>query len=71
MNGSILTVCAESKDEVMQMLKNDIYTKSGVWNVEDAKIYDVSRAILSKFFMLSSQNLDRESSVRRYKNMVC
>ncbi|KAI1778297.1 hypothetical protein F4818DRAFT_456184 [Hypoxylon cercidicola] len=36
--GSSLVVVAESKDEVKKILENDIYTKSGVWDTENALI---------------------------------
>lgn len=32
--GSTIIVVAESKDEVLDMLRRDIYTESGVWDVE-------------------------------------
>lgn len=34
MNGSALLAFAESKEDVMTLLRNDIYTVSGVWNLE-------------------------------------
>ncbi|KAI1494968.1 hypothetical protein F5X96DRAFT_665171 [Biscogniauxia mediterranea] len=36
--GSTLVVVASSKEEVKQLLANDIYGTSGVWDVENAKI---------------------------------
>ena len=35
--GSALIVRAESKDEVIEMLRRDIYTASGVWDVEKVR----------------------------------
>lgn len=40
--GSALVVTADSKHDVIQLLKQDIYFTSGVWDVENAKIYAVS-----------------------------
>ncbi|KAI2473241.1 hypothetical protein F4781DRAFT_226547 [Annulohypoxylon bovei var. microspora] len=36
--GSTIVVVAESKEEVKAMLEKDIYTKSGVWDTENALI---------------------------------
>ncbi|KAI1389805.1 uncharacterized protein F4822DRAFT_214321 [Hypoxylon trugodes] len=36
--GSTAVIVAESKDEVKKILENDIYTKSGVWDTENALI---------------------------------
>ncbi|OTB09098.1 hypothetical protein M426DRAFT_316390 [Hypoxylon sp. CI-4A] len=36
--GSTLVLVAESKEEVKALLQNDIYTKSGVWDVDNALI---------------------------------
>lgn len=33
-NGSCVVARAQSKDEVMQQLQEDIYAKEGVWNLE-------------------------------------
>lgn len=40
--GSTLTIEADSKEEVREMLKEDIYYKHGVWDVDNAQIYAVS-----------------------------
>ncbi|SPN97523.1 uncharacterized protein DNG_01034 [Cephalotrichum gorgonifer] len=37
--GSTLNVVAATKDEVLELLRNDIYTTSGVWDVENAQIW--------------------------------
>jgi hypothetical protein len=37
---------ADSKDEVITSLKKDIYFKSGVWNVDDAKITPMKLAFV-------------------------
>jgi len=39
--GSTLVVEAATKDEVLKILNTDIYTKSGVWDVEKAQILPV------------------------------
>lgn len=38
-NGSAIVMKAESENEVRAFLEKDEYTKSGVWNVKDAKIW--------------------------------
>ncbi|KAH8893512.1 hypothetical protein GQ53DRAFT_745761 [Thozetella sp. PMI_491] len=37
--GSTLVLVAESKEEVLETLKKDIYAKSGVWDLEKAQIW--------------------------------
>ncbi|KAL2114362.1 hypothetical protein VUR80DRAFT_8052 [Thermomyces stellatus] len=37
--GSTLNVVAETKDEVVDLLRSDIYATSGVWDVDKAQIY--------------------------------
>ncbi|EFX01283.1 hypothetical protein CMQ_6225 [Grosmannia clavigera kw1407] len=37
--GSTLTVVAESRNDVVDLIKKDIYTEKGVWDVEKAQIY--------------------------------
>jgi hypothetical protein len=32
--GSAMVASASSREEVLEILKNDIYTKSGVWDLE-------------------------------------
>ena len=41
-NGSIMLALAQSKDEVIQALKQDIYYESGVWDWERVQIHPVS-----------------------------
>ncbi|RAL16476.1 uncharacterized protein BO97DRAFT_420777 [Aspergillus homomorphus CBS 101889] len=36
--GSVLMFVAESKEEVEELVKNDIYSKSDVWDLEKAQI---------------------------------
>jgi hypothetical protein len=36
--GSVLIVEADSREEIIEALKKDIYYKSGVWDVDGAKI---------------------------------
>jgi hypothetical protein len=42
MIGSVMTLLANSEEDVRQWIAADIYTKSGVWNVEKATILPVS-----------------------------
>ncbi|EMR67833.1 hypothetical protein MGN70_007625 [Eutypa lata] len=37
--GSTITIVAASREEVISILSNDIYTTSGVWDVEKAQIW--------------------------------
>lgn len=39
--GSVMIYVAESKEEVEELVKNDIYTKSDVWDLEKAQIIPV------------------------------
>lgn len=47
MVGSALLAYAESQEEVMEMLKNDIYAKSGVWNLDKVQIWPFKSAVRS------------------------
>ena len=38
MNGSTMVIVAESKDEILSLLREDIYAKSGVWDVDNVSI---------------------------------
>lgn len=40
-NGSMLVAAGESAEQVKEMLARDIYTTSGVWDLENAKIVPV------------------------------
>ncbi|OIW23467.1 hypothetical protein CONLIGDRAFT_128485 [Coniochaeta ligniaria NRRL 30616] len=42
--GSTIIAVAESKEEVLAILKNDIYAQSGVWDVENAQIWPLKAA---------------------------
>lgn len=44
--GSMLTIEAESKEKVIEMLKEDVYYTSGVWDVDNAQIFAVSIPIV-------------------------
>lgn len=37
--GSNLTVVADTKEEVMNLLKADIFAKEGIWDLESALIF--------------------------------
>ncbi|PWY86228.1 YCII-related domain protein [Aspergillus heteromorphus CBS 117.55] len=43
--GSMLIVVAESKEEAEKVIQNDIYTKSGVWDLEKAQIIPFKSAV--------------------------
>ncbi|KAJ3479708.1 hypothetical protein NLG97_g8250 [Lecanicillium saksenae] len=38
-HGSSFVAVAESKEEVLEQLKNDVYVTSGVWDLEKAQIF--------------------------------
>lgn len=42
MSGSALVVVADTREEVLELLKGDVYAKSGVWDVEGVVLYPVS-----------------------------
>ena len=46
MNGSVMMALANSKDEVLAALKEDIYSTSGVWDWEKVTIHPVSFSTL-------------------------
>ncbi|KAM5358055.1 hypothetical protein ACJZ2D_015652 [Fusarium nematophilum] len=37
-NGSAMIVYAESKDQVLERLQNDVFAKEGIWDVDNAHI---------------------------------
>lgn len=39
--GSVMLAVAESKEEVLNALQEDIYSSSGVWDWENVQIYPV------------------------------
>ncbi|KAL1305588.1 hypothetical protein AAFC00_007193 [Neodothiora populina] len=43
-NGSIMLALAETKEEVLEKLKGDVYSQSGVWNWEKVQIYPFKAA---------------------------
>lgn len=50
-NGSVMMALAESKEEVLAALKEDIYSTSGVWDWEKVTIHPVSLATSRRFLM--------------------
>ncbi|KAK0720905.1 hypothetical protein B0H67DRAFT_484616 [Lasiosphaeris hirsuta] len=44
MTGSTVVITAESKEEILKTLRNDIYAKSGVWDVDNAQIWPLKCA---------------------------
>lgn len=40
-----MLVLAESREEVLEILRADQYTKSGVWDLEGTKIYAFKTAL--------------------------
>ncbi|KAI4122104.1 MAG: hypothetical protein LQ347_006624 [Umbilicaria vellea] len=44
-NGSVMLALAESKEEVLQALKRDIYCTSGVWDWDKVQIHPFKTAV--------------------------
>lgn len=42
LEGSVMSVVADTKEQVRELLSKDIYAREGVWDVENAEIYAVS-----------------------------
>lgn len=42
--GSVLTIVADTKEEVIEVLKGDVYAKQGVWDLNNVLIYPVGLA---------------------------
>ena len=40
--GSTLVIDAASREEVLEFLKKDIYTETGVWDIEKVQMWPVS-----------------------------
>ncbi|KAL9633391.1 MAG: hypothetical protein Q9164_004730 [Protoblastenia rupestris] len=45
-NGSFLLATAETKEDVIKTLKEDIYTKSGVWDWNKIQIHPIKSAFI-------------------------
>ena len=45
MLGSVMIVCADTKEEVLELLEKDIYTQSKVWNLSKVQIWPFKSAI--------------------------
>lgn len=45
MTGSVMLIKADSEEEVRAALENDPYTKAGVWDVKNAKIWPFKCAV--------------------------
>ncbi|KAL8352001.1 hypothetical protein RB601_002362 [Gaeumannomyces tritici] len=46
-NGSTLVVEATSKEEIMEILKGDVYTREGVWDLEKVQMWPFKCALRS------------------------
>lgn len=42
--GSVFTIVADTKEEVLAFLKEDIYAKQGVWDLNNVLVYPVGIA---------------------------
>ncbi|KAM3420779.1 hypothetical protein BST61_g4025 [Cercospora zeina] len=45
MNGSVFLAVAETKEEIVELVKSDAYYKEGVWDVEKMQIFPFQSAI--------------------------
>ena len=61
-NGSVFIMLAESRAEVEKALKEDIYTKAGIWDWEKVQIIPVSYFVTSllDFDGVNKMEADRE-----------
>ncbi|CZR59658.1 uncharacterized protein PAC_09552 [Phialocephala subalpina] len=48
-NGSTVVAWASSKEEVLEILKGDIYAREGVWDLEKVQIYPFKCAFRHEF----------------------
>ncbi|ANB14989.1 hypothetical protein AWJ20_2608 [Sugiyamaella lignohabitans] len=60
--GSALSVVADSKQEVIDFLKKDIYYTSGVWDVDNAQIYAVSTLLSLSSTTVATVNTNNSST---------
>lgn len=42
MKGSVVLASAETREEVMELLRSDVYATSGTWDLEKVVVYPVS-----------------------------
>lgn len=63
MVGSALLAYAESKEEVMKILENDIYNKNGVWDLSKVQIWPFKSAVRSD--ISTTSDLHPVQSVRQ------
>ena len=49
-NGSVMMALAESKEEVLAALKEDVYSTAGVWDWEKVTIHPVSTSCYTPTF---------------------
>ena len=48
-NGSVMLALAESKEEVLEQIKNDVYCKEGIWDMDKIQVIPVSRPVALQF----------------------
>jgi len=56
--GSAMMLLAENEEEARKLLENDVYTRNGVWDIENVQIIPVrlSLANVKQWLMLFSSN---------------
>jgi hypothetical protein len=42
--GSVLTIVADTKEEVLDVLKGDIYAREGIWDLNNVLVYPAGLA---------------------------
>lgn len=47
MKGSVMIMVANSQEEVLKRLRSDIYTSSGVWDIDKVQIFPFKTALRS------------------------
>lgn len=45
MTFSVMTVYADTQDEALKVVTEDVYTKNGIWDVDNVKIYPMKTTI--------------------------
>jgi hypothetical protein len=46
--GSAMVAVAATKEEVMEVLRNDVYSKSGAWDMDKVQIWPFNSTVRSK-----------------------
>lgn len=70
MSGSTLVIVASSKEEILQTLREDVYAKSGVWDVDKVRflyiIISPLTHMLPKAYVLERVLMDKECQAQMW-----